>query len=221
MYIITGASDGLGRELAKLFLADKQRVIDIARTAGPEGAVNIKCDLTKPEDIAAACEQLMKEEDKIQALINCAGVFSQSSLDGISASDLSHVYDVNLKAPILLTSGLIEKIKQDGADIVNVSSTVGTKAKQNEAAYSTSKLALRGFSANLQLELKDSLSRVISFCPGGFKSKFFEKATGLDSTADNNQWMDPKDVATLLKNILELPKNMEVSEIVINRKQVS
>jgi NADP-dependent 3-hydroxy acid dehydrogenase YdfG len=59
---------------------------------------------------------------------------------------------------------------------------------------------------------------VISFCPGGFKTKLFEKATGVDNTQDGSQWMKAEEVARCLKQLLELPKSMEVSEIIINRK---
>jgi 3-oxoacyl-[acyl-carrier protein] reductase len=112
----------------------------------------------------------------------------------------------------------MRRIKKDGADIVNVASTLGLKGYVDQAAYVSSKWAMRGFSANLQTELKDASCRVISFCPGGFKSKLFLTATGVDNTENSNEWMSPKDLARLMKTILDLPKNMEVSEIIVNRK---
>ena len=99
-----------------------------------------------------------------------------------------------------------------------ISSSIGFKGYVDQAVYGASKWAMRGFSANLQAELKDYPCRVISFCPGGFKTKLFEKATGVDNT-NEGEWMSAKDVAICLKQLLDLPKNMEVSEIIINRKQ--
>jgi NADP-dependent 3-hydroxy acid dehydrogenase YdfG len=61
-------------------------------------------------------------------------------------------------------------------------------------------------------------SRVISFCTGGFKSGLFEKATGEEQVFKDSEWMSAEDVAAFMKQILELPKNMEISEVVINRK---
>ncbi len=92
------------------------------------------------------------------------------------------------------------------------------KAYVDQAVYGASKWAVRGFTKNLQEEFKGKPNRVISFCPGGFKTKLFEKATGIDNTENGGEWMKPEDLALLLKQILDLPKNMEVSEIVINRK---
>jgi NADP-dependent 3-hydroxy acid dehydrogenase YdfG len=59
---------------------------------------------------------------------------------------------------------------------------------------------------------------VISFCVGGFNSDIAKKVTGQE-IADPENWMNPEDIAKYMKQILDLPKSMEVSEVVINRKQ--
>lgn len=216
MIIITGASDGLGKSLASQLKIKGKRVVNLSRRAG-EGE-SIACDLTDPDSIKRAAAQLIKDEEKIEALINCAGVLSIEEIDKLRAEELDRVFKTNVTGPMLLTSLLIDRLKKDAADIVNVSSSVGTKAYEKQAAYGASKWAMRGFSANLQVELKGSPCRVISFCPGGFKTKLFEKATGVDNTVDGSAWMKADDIAGFMINILELPKNMEVSEVIINRK---
>lgn len=218
MIVITGASDGLGRELAALFVADGKRVVGLARGNCGESVEHIQTDLTDEQSIASVVSKINADQEPLEALINCAGVLSIEKIEALTSSEINKVLDTNIKAPLLLTSGLMNKIKLDGADIVNVASTVGLKGYVDQAAYGASKWAMRGFSANLQTELKDYRSRVISFCPGGFKTKLFEKATGVDNTSEG-EWLAAKDVAQLLKQLLELPKNMEVSEVVINRKQ--
>lgn len=219
MIVITGASDGLGRALAELYIKSGMRVIGLSRSACPSGVEHIKTDLTDEHSIHDAVKHIESDQDTLEALINCAGVMSQEKLEKISVEAIDNVFDVNVRAPMLLTSGLMGRIKKDGADVVNVASTVGLKAYADQAAYGSSKWAIRGFSANLQIELKDTPCRVISFCTGGFASKIFEKATG-QKNQDFTFWMKPADVALCLKQLLDLPKNMEVSEIVINRKQV-
>ncbi len=218
MIVITGASDGLGREVAKLYSAGGVRVINLSRTAGKDGIEHLKTDLTNETSIKEAVQKIIADPEKLEALINCAGVLSIEKIDKLSTSEVDKVLDTNIRSPLLLTSGLIEKIKNDGADVVNVASSVGFKAYPDQAAYGVSKWAMRGFSANLQIELKDYPCRVISFCPGGFKTELFEKATGIDNTSDGSEWMSVSDVAKCLKQLLDLPKNMEVSEIIVNRK---
>ena len=123
---------------------------------------------------------------------------------------------VNLIAPLLLTGQLFDLIKENGADILNVGSTVGTKAYEDQCAYGASKWALRGVSQNWQLELKKTKCRVIQFNPGGFKSDLVKKYDS--QNVDLSAYMDPQDLARFMLHILQLPKSMEISEVLINRK---
>lgn len=217
MIVITGASEGLGKELAVLFVAEGRRVISLSRKSGPSGVEHIKTDLLNESSITKAASTIIAEKEPLEAVVNCAGVYSEEETEKLSLKEIERVFKTNVFAPMLLTAKLMERIKKDGADIVNVSSTVGTKAYLNQAAYGSSKWALRGFSQNLQLELKGYPSRVISFCPGGFRSNLVKNFNGSDIT-DPENWMAVEDVAKCLKQILELPQNMEVSEILVNRK---
>jgi 3-oxoacyl-[acyl-carrier protein] reductase len=214
--IITGASDGLGKSIAALLLEKDVEVIALCRSAPPNGAIHIATDLTKQEDIEAAINTIKKDHPNFDCLMNCAGVLSITPLDRLDFEELNNLFKVNVTAPMRLVSGLLDNIKANNADIVNVASTIGFKAYKDQAAYGSSKWAMRGFTENLQLELKSTKCRVIGFNPGGFKSKLFEKATGKEINLD--KYMDPEELAKLLLQILELPKNMEVSQIVINRK---
>lgn len=218
MIVITGASDGLGKEVAKLYKANGKTVVNISRNESDYADHNLLYNLREGSEIEAAAQEILKLDEPLEAIINCAGVLSVQPLGEITEDEIKRSMATNVKAPVLLVSNLIGRIKKDGTDIVNVSSTVGTKAYADQAVYGASKWALRGFSANLQVELKNYPCRVVSFCPGGFKTKLFEKATGIDSTEDGTEWMSPESVAACLKQILDLPKNMEVSEVVINRK---
>lgn len=219
MIVITGASSGLGHELAGSFKTTGRRVVNISRKKCPHADENLLYDLTDAEQIKKATAEVLQIQEPLEALVNCAGVYSEQSIEAITEKELERVYKVNVFAPILLTSQLMERIKQDHTDIVNVASTVGTKAYVDQAAYGSSKWALRGFSQNLQLELKDYPCRVISFCPGGFRSNLVKNFNSKE-IVDPENWMNPKDVALCLKQLLDLPKNMEVSEILINRKQI-
>lgn len=218
MVVITGASDGLGKELAKLYQADGKHVVNVARRTSEYADTNLLHDLREGDEIKAAATEIQAMDEPLEILINCAGVYTTQPLGSITEDLIKSTMATNVKAPIILVSELIERIKRDSADIANVASAVATKANPNEAVYGASKWAVRGFSRNLQLELKNYPCRVINFCPGGFSTKIFEKATGQDKTQDGSEWMSTADVALCLKQLLDLPKNMEVSEIIVNRK---
>jgi NADP-dependent 3-hydroxy acid dehydrogenase YdfG len=219
MIVITGASDGLGYQLAKLYKESGKTVVNISKRECEYADHNVLKSLREGNDIEKAAQAVLEINEPLEALINCAGVLSIQPLGKITEDEIKRVMSTNVKSAILLVSNLAERIKKDGTDIVNVASTVGLKGYVDQAVYGASKWAMRGFSANLQAELKDTNCRVISFCPGGFKSKLFEKATGDDNTTSEGEWMKPEDVALFMKQILDLPKNMEVSEVIINRKQ--
>lgn len=218
MIIITGASSGLGKELAKLYKEAGKTVVNVARHESEYADINLLYNLREGSEIETAAKEISAMTESLEIIINCAGVFTNQPLGSITEDQIELTMATNVKSSILLISNLIDRIKKNGTDIVNVASVVGTKANPDEAVYGASKWALRGFSANLQLELKKYPNRVISFCPGGFDTKLFEKATGEDKTKDGSQWMSAKDVALCLKQLLDLPKSMEVSEIIINRK---
>jgi len=159
----------------------------------------------------------MAIEEPLEAMVNCAGVISVSPLKNITEDEIKRMMSTNIKGKILLIAKLYDRIVEDKTDIVNVSSTLGHKAYEDQALYGITTWGIRGLSKNLQLEFKGKPNRIISFCPGGFVTRLHEKATG-QVIENPDEWMRVEDVALALKQTLDLPKNMEVSEIVINRK---
>lgn len=216
MIVITGASDGLGKEVAKLYKEAGKTVVNISRRECEHANVNICLSLREGPEIEEAVKKVLEIEEPLEAIVNSIGVFSRQAFGEITESEIKRLMSTNVKAPMLLVSSLIDRIKKDKTDILNVVSTAGTVGKKNEPVYSASKWAERGYTKSLQEELRETSSRVISFCPGGVRTNFSEKALGFDASSED--WMKPEDLARLIKNILDLPKNMEVSEIIINRK---
>ena len=172
--------------------------------------------MTSEESIDRAIALIKEKYSSFDCLINCAGVLNVKPLGEIDYKEMDQLFRVNVLAPIKMVSGLLSLIKENESDIVNVGSTVGFKAYEEQCAYGTSKWAVRGVTENLQLELKKTKCRVIGFYPGGFKSRFFEKATG--QRVELDAYMEPKELAKLMIQLIELPKNMEVTEIKISRK---
>ncbi len=216
MIVITGASDGLGLQIAKLYKETGKTVVNISRNESEYADVNICLSLREGPEIEEAAKRVLKIGEQLEAVINAIGVYSSESFGEITEEEIKRLMSTNVKAPMLLISNLIEKIKKDESDILNIISTAGVIGKPNEPVYSASKWAERGYTKSLQDSLKDTPCRVISFCPGGIRTKFSEKALGFDASESN--WMKPEDLAGLIKNILDLPKNIEVSEIILNRK---
>jgi len=219
LFLITGASDGLGLAIAELLVSKGKKAVSLSRTKpSAEGVDWIEVNLLDGVSIAQAAKRLLEDKEPIEALINCAAVTSYEDIDKLTPGELERMFKTNVTAPMLLTSELLGRIKQDNADIVNVGATIALKAGYaQQSVYSTTKWALRGFTQNLSEELKPTGCRVISFLLGGFNSKMHQKVTG-KSIAEPENWMRTEDIAMCLVQLLELPKNMEISEIIINRK---
>jgi len=156
MIIITGASDGLGREIAKLIVARGQIAISLSRTKPEDDEIDwIKTDLTQEKSITSAVEQLLARKEPIKAFISCAAVVSYESADNLTSAELEKMFGTNVTGPMFLTSKLLERLKRDEADIVNIGATIALKSGyEQQMVYSTTKWALRGFTQNLQSELK-------------------------------------------------------------------
>ena len=219
MIVITGASDGLGLELAKLYQKAGIRVVNISRRECEYADQNIIADLQKESDLTSAASSILEDNEPLNILINCAGVLSLQAFSNMTDEEIRRVLTVNTSAPMLLVSRLMKKIKRDNTDIVNIASTSSFHGSTKTPIYNVSKWGLLGFSKSLKEELRDTSSRVISFCPDIFSSGLFEKATG-ENVQDRSKWMCAEDLAILLKQILDLPKIMEVSEIIINRNKL-
>lgn len=219
--ILTGASDGLGKEFALKCLKEKDiNIIALCRTKPNYECDFIKTDLTDEKSIEATCNIIKEKYKKIDAVINCAGLPGVQKLEEVTYDVLEDLMKVNVLAPIYLVTQLITLIKESEADILNVGSTIGTKAGYtDQIAYTTSKWAIRGTSYNLQLELKKYNCRVIQFNVGGMNTRMHTKWTGKE-IEHPEEWMNPADIADLMIHILKLPKMIEVSEITINRKVV-
>lgn len=216
--ILTGGSDGLGKAFAEICIENNIEIISLSRSKPIYPCVHIKTDLSKEDEIINAANIIKAQYLNFNAIVNCAGLISEQKPEAITYDELDNLIKVNTLAPIFLTSQLFDLVKQNEADILNVGSTVGTKAYTSQCAYGASKWALRGVSQNLQVELAKTRCRVIQFNPGGMVTDFFNKYDGRDF-GPTDDWMQPKDVADVMYYTLNLPKQLEVSEIMINRKK--
>jgi len=219
--IILGASDGLGKSIASLCVNKNIEIINISRTqCDIPGVINIKCDLSIENDLDNAISIIKKEHSNFDAIINCAAIVAMEKINEITYEKFNRAYKVNTIAPLYFLSALYDIIVQNEADILNVGTTASAPLKagfQNQLAYTSTKYALRGGSYNFSLELKSTKSRVIHINLGGMNTKMHEKDYGI-KIEDPAIWMNPSDIADIIIYLLNLPKQIEISEITINRK---
>jgi len=218
--IILGASDGLGKAIASLCKSENLEIINISRTpCDISGVVNIACDLSVEKDIDNAVNEIKEKHSDFDAIINCAAIVAMEKINKITYSKFQKAFKINTIAPLYFLSSLFDNIVKNEADILNIGTTADLKAGFNDQlAYTSTKYGLRGGSYNIGLELANTKSRMIYVHCGGMNTQMHEKDYGL-KIEDPTEWMDPRDVANIVLYLLKLPKQIEITDITINRKK--
>lgn len=217
--ILIGGSDGLGKAFSQICFNKGIQVVNLSRTpCSIDGVINIKCDLSLHSDIENAAKEVQAKYANFDAIVNCAAIVAMEPINKVSYEKFEKAWRVNTIAPLYFLSLLFDDIKRNEADILQVGTTADLKEGfENQLAYTATKYGLRGGTYNFGMELKKTKSRVIYVHAGGMNTQMHEKDYGL-KIEDPSAWMPPEDVAGLLLHLLELPKQMEISEITINRK---
>ncbi|MDE6141706.1 MAG: SDR family NAD(P)-dependent oxidoreductase [Bacilli bacterium] len=217
--ILTGANDGLGASFGELCIKNGIEIVALGRHKPNYECEFVEVDLRNEEQIENAIEEVKNKYSEFDAFINCAGAMSLGKLRDISLSEAKDVFMVNSIAPIYLVSKLHDVIVKNKADILNVVSIMATlfDIELDSVLYTGSKWGFKGASYNLEAEFSKTPCRVITLNPGGMNTNLFRKYDkSLENMAD--EWMNPKDIADIMLYILNLPKQVEVSEITITRK---
>jgi NAD(P)-dependent dehydrogenase (short-subunit alcohol dehydrogenase family) len=182
--VITGASTGIGFDTARILLESgeyrlaligrkRDHLEDAAKTLGHADLVStFVCDLGDLKQIKPTVEKILATHRKIYGLVNNAGIYPFGGLATTNLEGWDKTFDVNLKAPFLLCQAFAPAMakSQDGARIINISSTAGILPNHFALAYSVSKAALIHLTKTLAKEVgKDDIT-VNCICPGIVKT---------------------------------------------------
>jgi short-subunit dehydrogenase len=174
--LLTGATGGIGRAVARQLLEAGARVLLVGRSGAaldalaqalPPGRAAIHAaDLTQAESRSALCEAARRWQGGVNVLVNAAGVNPFAMYHDLTAAQIDRTLAINLHAPMHLCHELLPWLRScESAAIVNVGSVFGAIGHPGFVAYSASKFALRGFTEALRRELADSRVAVKYFAP--------------------------------------------------------
>jgi 3-oxoacyl-[acyl-carrier protein] reductase len=180
--LVTGASRGIGLEIAKNLAKQNAHVVfnyregkeDVAKEIetqlkelGASDVTGLLFDLNNEEQMKEAVTNFAKEVGPIEGLVNNAGVSKDSLLMRMKRADVDSIIDTNLKGGMMLTSILSRQfLKAENVSIVNISSIVGLMGNISQAAYSASKAGMIGFTKSVAKELGSRNIRCNAVCPG-------------------------------------------------------
>jgi short-subunit dehydrogenase len=188
--LITGASEGLGLELAKLFAMDKHNLIIVARNSDKLNEAKVKLQgeykiivktLAVDLSVDNACEEIYKFVDEknlvVDNLINNAGIGSFGFFSEEDQQFHNEIININIKSLTNLTSHFLkDMIQRKDGKILNVASTAAFTAGPKMAMYYATKAYVLSLSEALHEEGKDYGVTVSCLCPGPVKTSFQKKA---------------------------------------------
>ena len=175
--VITGASSGIGMDIAKFLIKKNFSVInlDIKNQLYP-GALFIKCNLENIKKLLT--KKKLFEKYKITSLINCAGLTITKNSTKYKYSDWQKTLSVNLTAPFFLSqmiSNIMIKQRTKGS-IINITSISSEVAMPDNPAYNSSKAGLKHLTKSLAVDLSKYNIRVNNISPGYTKSSMNKKS---------------------------------------------
>jgi NADP-dependent 3-hydroxy acid dehydrogenase YdfG len=226
--VVTGASSGIGEAIALALatqgaalclvgrkLATLEVVAERARTTAPQ----VRCyqaDLTLDKDIRELATHLQRDFGYIDILIHSAGVISLGQLEAAPVEDFDWQYRTNVRAPYALTQALLPMLRSRRGQIVFINSSVGLGAKANVGQYAATKHALKAIADSLREEVNVSGLRVSSVFVGRTATHMQEAVHQMEGRAYRpERLMRPEDVATVVINVLSLPRSAEVTDMII------
>ena len=205
--LITGASSGIGLELAKLFAADKASLILVARsTAALETLANelrtrhsievqvITADLARPEGLAGIFEQAGR--GRVDVLVNNAGFGLHGGFAELPLNRQLEIIQVNIASLVSLTGQFLPgMIERRHGGILNVGSVAGFFPGPYMGVYYASKAFVLSFSEALFEELRGTGVSVTNLCPGPTETNFTRVARSHRVRAAQSAKMSAADVA--------------------------
>jgi NADP-dependent 3-hydroxy acid dehydrogenase YdfG len=175
--VVTGASRGIGLATARALAAAGARVVMLARgrealdgrarDIGPH-ATAVVCDVTDSSAVAGAVEAIGRALGGTpDILVNSAGAFAPSPIDGIVPEEFARTIDVNLVAPFRFVHAFLPAMRQRGSGhVVSVGSIADRVTLPGNAAYAASKFGLRALHDVLRDELRGTGVRTTLVSPG-------------------------------------------------------
>lgn len=222
--LITGASGGLGKELALLLSSAGCDLHLLGRDCNKlENLVNNIKELYLDLDIkydsidftnTRMTSNFINKLDDYDILINCAGIFPIKNLCDSTLEDYDQCFNVNVKTPYMLSQAIAAGMKERSwGRIVNVASSSAYNGSADTGLYCASKHALLGLSRSLYQELRPYGIRVYTVSPGSIQTEM----GATDTRQDFSTFLNPKEVAEYILFIMSSHNELIAEEIRLNR----
>lgn len=198
--VVTGASKGIGAEIAKQLAAagaavvvnyasskeGADKVVAAVKEAGGK-AVAVQADVSKQADVQRLFAEAKKAFGTVDVLVNNAGIYEFAPLEAVTAEHFNKQFGLNVLGLLFASQAAAAQFGPAGGNIINVSSVVATVAPPAAAVYSATKAAVDAITGSLAKELGPKKVRVNSINPGLVATEGTTTAGFAHSDADFNK----------------------------------
>ena len=230
LVVITCASSGFGKAMAKEFSAAGYPLLLIARRVELLEQMNLpntlckKVDVRDKETFQQAINEAVEQYGPVDLLINNAGIMLLGNIENQDSQEWQNMLDVNVMGTLNGMQAVMNEMKKrQHGTIVNFSSLAGVKTFVNHAVYCATKFGIEGLSETAREELAPFNVRVMRIAPGAVNTELLSHTTS-DKIKDNyNAWLEetgvgkitPEDIARTVRFAYEMPQSVNLREIQI------
>jgi uncharacterized protein len=199
--VITGASMGIGEEIARIFSDHGASIVLLARDASraeaarhrighTERSLALACDVRNREEVDRALGLTLHHFDRVDVWVNNAGIGIRDAIADMEMATCRALFETNFFGMIHCIQAVTPTMRQKGGgDIINISSVAGHIPVPFMAPYSASKFAMNAIGKGARLELKRDNINLLTVCPGYVDTDF-----GKHVVADRGWTVRPKSV---------------------------
>ncbi|RIW30158.1 SDR family oxidoreductase [Bacillus salacetis] len=208
LVIVTGGAQGIGKAIVNEFskggytviLVDKQKKkgLSLSRELNEAGGKVIykQCDVADPQEVEKIFREIKAEYEKIDVLINNAGISKFKDFWEMETSDWDEVISTNLSSVFYFSKEAASLMKESGGTIINMASTRAAMSEANTEAYSASKGGIYSITHALAITLSEYNIRVNSISPGWIETGDYDSLREADHFQHpSNRVGKPEDVA--------------------------
>lgn len=226
--IITGAGDGVGKAVATMLKNENLILVDIEKDNVEKVAKELKqkffvCDVAETKQVKKFKDFVLKTFDKIDCLINCAGMWTKGELSQLGIEHFAKINDLDRIKRLIDTNifGIIAMIsefspfmiKQNFGQIININSQSGVEVEEFCPIYNASKHGSYAYRKAIQRDLAKHNIKITDVCPGLIKTNFYIRAN--DKLPDEIMCLglEAEDVAKTVLYVMNLPHEITVPSI--------
>ncbi|WP_423907438.1 SDR family oxidoreductase [Candidatus Spongiihabitans sp.] len=230
IFLVTGASSGIGAAVSRLLLDNGAQVVAVSRRkitgesfsnreqqnfqSSRKGILKImQCDLSDFESLDKSIGQTLKSISYLDGVVLCHGFGDFGSLEEFSVARIKRQIDTNLTSIMLISRLAMPIMKKQGCgDLVIIGSKSGLEGSKKGAVYCAAKFGLSGFVQALRKECAASGVRVAIVNPGMVDTEFFDELDFTPGQSRDNA-LQADDVANAVKTILDMPAGSVIDQI--------